>query len=304
MRLVVGTRGSPLAMTQTRWVVERLQRLDRRLEIAVTKIRTQGDIHAEAPLASMPRGLFAKELELALERREIDLAVHSFKDLPTDLSPEFAVSAITKREDPRDVLVAPGYGSLDDLPLGARLGTSSPRRAVQLRAHRGDLEVVPVRGNVGTRVAKAEGPDLDGVVLAAAGLHRLGLHEHIAEYIDPEVCLPEAGQGALAVETRADDSRVQEIVSMLDDEAARGAVSAEVAMLRMLGGGCTAPIAAYAELKSGRISLRGMVADANGERLLRSAASGSADRPEEVGALLGRQLIRMGANEIVGVGGR
>ncbi|MEE9285683.1 MAG: hydroxymethylbilane synthase [Dehalococcoidia bacterium] len=300
MQLVVGTRGSPLAMTQTRWVVERLERLDHRLEIAVMEIRTQGDLRADAPLSSMPRGLFAKELETALEHRRIDLAIHSFKDLPTVLPPGLTVAAITQREDPRDVLVAPGCRSLDALPPGARLGTSSPRRSVQLRAYRADLKLLPVRGNVGTRVAKAAGPDLDGVVLAAAGLRRLGLEEHVTEYLDPDICLPEAGQGALALETRADDQRAQEIAALVDDAASHATVSAEVAVLLVLGGGCTTPIAAYAELGDGQITIRGMVADASGARLLRSSASGPADQPEDVGTLLGRQLLDLGAGDIVG----
>ncbi len=302
MRLVVGTRGSPLALIQTRWAVERLRMRFPGTDVVLRAIRTQGDARPDAPLASMPRGLFAKELEMALERGEIDLAVHSFKDLPAILAPGFAVAAITEREDPRDALVAPRYRGLDDLPEGATLGTSSPRRAAQLRARRPDLRVVPVRGNVGTRVAKAEGPGLDGVVLAAAGLHRLGLHARITQYLDPEVCIPEAGQGALAIETRAGDRTAQEIAQAADHGETRAAVTAEVTVVRALGGGCTVPIAAFAQVGGGVIRLRAMVADADGRRVVRAEATGPAGDPEAVGRTAAERLRALGAGELLSGG--
>ncbi len=302
MRLVVGTRGSPLAVLQTRWAVARLQQRFPRAEFVLKEITTQGDRRPDAPLQSMPRGLFAKELETALERGEIDMAVHSFKDLPATLAPGFSIAAITAREDPRDVLVSPRHKTLEALPRGARLGTSSPRRAAQLKALRPDLAIVPVRGNVGTRVAKAEGAGLDGVVLAAAGLRRLGLEGRITQYLDPEVCIPEAGQGALAIETRAGDERAQEIARAAEDAASRAAVTAEVEVVRALGGGCTVPIAAHAELRDGWLRLRALVADAEGRRVVRAAGEGPASDPAALGRRTAQRLLELGARELLAKG--
>ncbi len=299
-RLTVGTRGSPLAMRQTKTVIALLRKRFPKVRFVVKEIRTQGDVAADAPLQSLPRGLFAKELEQALERREIDLAVHSFKDLPTELAPGLAIAAITKREDPRDVLVSPKHSSLQALPKGARLGTSSPRRTAQLKAWRADLDVRPVRGNVVTRIAKAGGPDLDGVVLAAAGIHRLGMQSHIREYIDPAICLPEPGQGALAVEIRAGDVATRKVASAADDKAARRAVTAEVAVLRALGGGCKTPIAAFAEQKGDRLVLRAIVSDVEGSVVLRARVTGAQGSPEALGKRLAKRLLDMGAARVLG----
>ncbi len=286
-------------MTQTKGVIALLRKRFPKVRFEVKKIRTLGDVAADAPLQTLPRGLFAKELEQALERREIDLAVHSFKDLPAALAPGFAIAAITKREDPRDVLVSPKYPSLKALPKGARLGTSSPRRTAQLKAWRPDLDMQPVRGNVGTRIAKAGGPDFDGVVLAAAGIHRLGMQSHIREYIDPAICLPEPGQGALAVEIRADDDATRSIAAAADNKAARRAVTAEVAVLRALGGGCKTPIAAFAEQKGERLVLRAIVSDVQGKTVLRAKVSGAQSDPERLGKRLAKRLLDMGAAKVL-----
>ena len=299
MRVVVGTRGSPLALTQTEESLRLLRRRHPDLEFVIKEVRTQGDIAGEAPLANMPRGLFAEELESALERGEIDMAVHSFKDLPTDLAPGFAIAAIGRREDPRDVLVTPDRKTLAQLPTGARLGTSSPRRLAQLKAYRPDLEVLPIRGNVGTRIKKAHGPDFDGVVVAAAGVRRLGIEEQVSEHISPDICLPAVGQGALAIEIRAGDHRMLEVAAAAEHPETRTAVTAEMGVLQRLGGGCKVPIAAYAELRGEEILLKGMVASATGERLLKAELSGSASQPAETGFRLAQRLLEMGAGALL-----
>ncbi|MBI3744318.1 MAG: hydroxymethylbilane synthase [Chloroflexi bacterium] len=299
MKLIVGTRGSPLALTQTRWVIERLARAHPRITFEVKEIRTQGDARPDAPLASMPRGLFAKELEQALERRSIALAVHSYKDLPTEIDPIFVIAAITEREDPRDVLIAPGHRSLDDLPKGARLGTSSPRRAAQLRHYRPDLEVVPVRGNVGTRITKAGKDGLAGVVIAAAGVKRLGREGDITCFIDPEICTPEAGQGALAVEALAGERSAIAAARSVDHADTRAAVTAEITAVAALGGGCSVPIAAFAEVRRHRLELRGMVADPSGRKVIRASVARHASDPVSVGRLLAERLVAGGAHELL-----
>ena len=202
MRIVVGTRGSPLAVVQTEAVLELLRRRHPNVEFVVKEIRTQGDIAGEAPLAKLPRGIFAKELENALARGEIDMAVHSFKDLPTDLDAGFSIAAIGRREDPRDVLVTPDRRTLAELPEGSRLGTSSPRRRAQLMNLCPQAVVLPIRGSVDTRLDKAKSDEYDGAVLAAAGLIRLGRTDEIAEYLSAQEFVPPPGQGALAVEIR------------------------------------------------------------------------------------------------------
>ena len=299
MRLVIGTRGSPLALGQAEQVAGLLRKKHPALEIEIRVVQTSADAQLAAPLSSLPRGVFAKELETALLRGEIDAAVHSFKDLPTELDAGLSIAAITLREDARDVLVAPGYASLEALPQGARLGTSSPRRTAQLRAYRRDLNVEPVRGNVGTRIGKAGDGGLDGVVLAAAGVHRLGLRAAISAYLDPDVCTPEAGQGALAVEIRAADARTQEFVAVADDESTRAAVTAEVAVLRALGGGCKVPIGSYAERHGTRLLLRGVVADVAGAEVLRAQMEGEASAPVALGAALAERLRTMGAMRLL-----
>lgn len=295
MRVIVGTRGSPLALTQTNTVLADLRRLRPEVEFVVKTIKTTGDLAPDKPMRQMPRGLFAKELELALAAGEIDFAVHSFKDLPTELAAGFAIAAVSEREDPRDVLITPGRESLARLPQGSRLGTSSPRRLAQIKAYRPDLRVLPIRGNVGTRMEKARSGQYDGIVLAAAGLKRLGMEREITEYIDPSVSLPAVGQGVLALETRSDDSRTRDLVSQMTHQETQVCVSAEMGVLRKLGGGCRTPIAAYAVLQGDQVFLRGMVASADGTRLVRAETRGSVHLPEAVGIELAGRLIDLGA---------
>ena len=277
--LVAGTRGSRLALAQTAWVVERLRLAHPGLTVRTEVIRTKGDVFTDAPLPSIGgKGLFTGEIEAALLAGTIDLAVHSLKDLPTDLPDGLAIGAVPEREDARDVLISRSGAGLDALPPGARVGTGSLRRAAQLRARRPDLCIVDVRGNVDTRLRKLGQEDarLDALVLAAAGLNRLGLAGRVTEYLDLDVMLPAVGQGALAVEVRAADARVLAAVAVLEDHATRIAVEAERAFLRALGGGCQTPAAAFATLEGVTLRLRGMVANPDGSGLRRGEISGPA----------------------------
>ena len=305
MRLTIGTRGSPLALTQTNLVLNILRERHPSVEFVVKVVHTTGDLAPNTPLRQLPRGLFAKELEFALAAGEIDLAVHSFKDLPTEIAPEFSIAATGKREDPRDVLVTPDRRTLAQLAPKSRLGTSSPRRFAQVRAFRPDIEVLPVRGNVGTRIRKAQQGELDGVVLAAAGMVRLGLQGQIAEYLDPALCLPAVGQGVLAVEVRAGDLGTAGIVQAVDHPETHVAVAAELAVLRRLGGGCRTPIAAYAVIEAerggegGEIHIMGMVASYDGVRMVKTSLRATANRPEAAGELLAQRLLEMGAGPLL-----
>jgi len=246
----------------------------------------------------MPRGVFAKELEAALAANLIDIAVHSFKDLPVEASPGCVVAAVTERADPRDALVAPGRASLADVPSKGRIGTSSPRRKALLQALRPDLDVTPVRGNVGTRVRKAGANGLDGVVVAAAGLARLGMLDAATEIFDPASFVPEAGQGVLALQARLDDATVAQLVEPANDAGTWAAVTAEVAAVRALGGGCTVPVAAHARVEGDAITMHGVVSD-GGTRLVRAEARGDRGDPEAVGRALADRLSDLGAADIL-----
>lgn len=303
MKITVGTRGSPLALKQTNLVLEILRRAHPTVEFIVKTVQTQGDLSPNVPMQELPRGLFAKELEDALAAGEIDLAVHSFKDLPTDLNPAFSLAAIGSREDPRDVLVTPNHRKLRDLEPGSRLGTSSPRRLAQIKAFRPDLDIRSIRGNVGTRIRKAQEGAYEGVVLAAAGIRRLGLEEQITEFLEPEICLPAVGQGALALEVRAGDRATSEIAAAANHHETNVAVTAETAVLQRLGGGCRTPIAAYARIEGTTIRIAGMVASYNGDRLVRISLTHSASEPEEAGNLLAQELLAMGAGPLLEDGG-
>jgi hydroxymethylbilane synthase len=280
----IGTRGSLLSRTQTEHVIQALQALHGDLRVDVVVIRTAGD-RTTGPLRPVGRaGLFVAEIERALLAGEIDLAVHSLKDLPTAPTPGLAIAAIPPREDPRDVLVA-NVPSLRALPAGARVGTASPRRAAQLRAHRPDLQVVPLRGNVDTRVRKVRSGEVDAAILAAAGLLRAGLAHEIAEYLDPQVILPAPGQGALAVQVRAGDRRLTDLVAPLDDPQSRAATTAERAFLHHLGGGCAIPAAALAtcDPTTRRLRLCAAVASEDGSRVARIERSGPMEAAERIG---------------------
>jgi hydroxymethylbilane synthase len=286
----VGTRGSRLARAQTAWVIERLRAAapDRRwLEVLIS---TTGDVSASAALGT---GVFVKEIEQALLEGAIDVAVHSLKDLPTEPTPGLTIAAIPERADPRDSLVG---GRLDDLPDGARVGTGSPRRGAQLRRLRPGLDVVAIRGNVPTRVDKVRSGQVEAVMVAAAGLGRLGIPAD--DFFDPEVVLPAPGQGALAVQSREDDD-LASLVAALDHPPTRSATTAERAVLASLGGGCMLPVATYARHEGGVLVVEGAVTSEDGTRQVRARASGEPSEAAALGAGVAERLVDLGAMELL-----
>ncbi|MGH9355007.1 MAG: hydroxymethylbilane synthase [Terriglobia bacterium] len=298
MKLLIGSRGSRLALWQADWVKQRVERLGVRAEIKV--IRTIGD-KLTGPLPVVPggKGLFIKEIEEALDSGGVDVAVHSLKDLPVDQPARLWIAAIPDREDARDALICRDAKSLAALPSGARIATSSLRRTSQLRALRPDVQPVPMRGNVDTRVVKLDRGDCDALLMAAAGIHRLGLTARITEYFAPERLCPAAGQGALAIEVRRGDARVEDVVRELDDPPSRATVTAERSALRHLGGGCQTPIGAYAWIEGGRLELVGMVASTDGSRVVRARVSGASGQAEAAGVQLANKLLAEGAQAIL-----
>lgn len=302
--LVIGSRGSKLALTQAELIKTELEQRDPAAEIRIEIIKTSGDATA-APLSVIGgKGVFTKELEEALLDRRINIAVHSLKDLPTIIPEPLVIAAICKREDPRDALVMSRmfhgvFTSIVDLKKGARVGTSSPRRLAQLRHLRRDLVVTDLRGNVDTRLRKLDEDQYDALLLACAGLRRLGLENRISAALPPEEMLPAVGQGALGIEVRADDETTIAAVTKLDHKFTRLACIAERALLRSLGGGCQLPIAAYAVVRDQRIRLDGLVADTQGERIVRDRVSGGLAEAEELGRRLGEQLLARGARELL-----
>lgn len=298
--IIVGSRGSQLALVQTQEVIRQLTADFPDIQFEIRKITTQGDIITNKPLRILGgKGLFVKELEVALINSEIDLAVHSFKDLPTELTPGLVIGAITKREDPRDALVSKNGETLDDLPPGSIVGTSSPRRAAQLISYRPDLDIVGLRGNLDTRLRKVEKGEVDAAVLAAAGLIRLGMAGKITQLLSPEIILPAVGQGALAIEVRQNDSKITEMVKVLDHEPTNQAICAERACLQHLGGGCNVPIGVYGRIRDGTINLQGIVCCPDGNHVVRTGISGDVNMCEGLGHLLGRRLLALGADKIL-----
>jgi hydroxymethylbilane synthase len=293
-RVIVGTRGSALALAQTQEVLEQLKACHPAVEFVTKVIRTSGDRGQIREI-----GAFVKELEDALQRGEIDLAVHSLKDLPTQLPGGLVIAAVPRRADSRDVLISRDGLTLKALPQGARLGTGSPRRMAQLLALRGDLEIVSIRGNVDTRLRKLKAGEVDALVLAAAGLERLGLINRINELLSLETMLPAVGQGALAVEVRADDGFALELVKALDHPETRAAVTAERAFLQALGGGCRVPIAAHGRIENGELVLDGLVAGPDARKILKDRLSGSPDEAETQGRELAERLLAAGAAELL-----
>jgi hydroxymethylbilane synthase len=291
--LVVGTRGSALALAQTEIVCRELRRIDPSIAIRVERITTTGDVRDDVPLSQLGRGIFVTEIETALRTGRIDLAVHSAKDLPSVLASDLTLGAILPRADARDVLVSP-YGTLRKLPVGARVGTSSPRRACQLRALRTDLEPMDVRGNVDTRLRKLAAGEFDALVLAAAGLIRLGREAEITQWMDADWMIPSVGQGALAVEVRADDQAMLRLVRQLDDASTRAAVTAERAFLAELGAGCRAAAGAHARVDRDRqLRIAALIGSVDGEHV-RATRTGDLNRPEELGCAIARELLREG----------
>ncbi|MFQ5872866.1 MAG: hydroxymethylbilane synthase [Dehalococcoidia bacterium] len=299
--VVIGTRGSLLSLKQVDEVVEGLKGLhpDRAFEIRT--ITTLGDRDRKAPISRFgSKGVFVAELEKHLEEGAVDIAVHSAKDMSSENLPGFHIAAVPPRKDPRDVLVTSDSVPLARLPDGARLGSGSPRRAVQLKAVRPGLQVLEIRGNIDTRIEKVRRGDYDGAVLAAAGLIRMGWQDRITEYLPVEMCLPAVGQGALAVEVRADDEESRRLVEGLDHPPSRKAVEAERALLRYMGGGCLAPITAYGCYEDGSLRLRGMVANPTSNEIIRAEIKSGDKSPEDLGALLAEKLVSLGAAEVLG----
>ena len=295
--LTAGSRGSKLAMIQTESVITRLKEIYPQIKIEIKQIVTSGDRDRKTQLDRMDAAVFVKELEEALLDRRIDLAVHSLKDIPTANPQGLRLAAVTEREDPRDVLVA--RASLDDLPAGSVSGTGSLRRSIQLNRYRPDLKARPIRGNVDTRLRKVSEGEVDGIIVAAAGLRRLGLEDRITEYLPLEHFLPSAGQGALAIEIRSEDKAVYDLVSVLNDLASWQAVTAERAFLLTLGGGCRAPVAALGTVKDGLLKLDGMAASVDGKRILQCSEAGYAESPEEIGIKLAHRMLEAGADRFI-----
>ncbi len=299
-KLVIATRESQLALWQAEHVKARLMALHPGLEVELLGMTTQGDQILDSPLSRIGgKGLFVKELETAMAEGRADLAVHSIKDVPMDLPEGFELAAISQREDPRDAFISRKYGSLADLPSGARVGTSSLRRQVQLRAVYPTLDVDTLRGNVNTRLRKLEEGQYDAILLAAAGLKRLGLDSHIRAILEPEESLPAVGQGALGIEIRTGRPDLAALLAPLNDPETAACVRAERAMSRMLQGGCQAPIGGYAEMLGGRIHLRAFVADLEGIRFYKSTVEGDPADPEAVGHAAAAELIAQGADRLL-----
>ena len=298
--LRIVTRESPLAMWQAQFVCARLQEMHPGLRVEIKTVKTIADRFLHKSLAEMGgKGVFVKELEQALLNDEADLAVHSMKDVTVDLPAGLGITAIMQREDPRDVLVASRYSSMAELPAGARVGTSSLRRQCQLNAARAGLVLQDIRGNVGSRLQKLDNGTYDALILAAAGMKRLGREDRISGYLDVEDMVPAIGQGALGIETRAGDAQVLPFVRPLNHEPTRVCVSAERALSRKLYGGCHLPLAAYAEISGEGLSMTALAGYPDGSRVVKDSITGAVGQAEQLGQELGERLLQQGAHEIL-----
>jgi hydroxymethylbilane synthase len=300
MILRIGTRGSKLALVQSEWVRAKVEERYPDVKVDLIRITTKGDKILDSPLSKIgSKGLFVKEIEDALLRKEVDIAVHSMKDLPTELPDFVHLPIFPEREDPHDALISIDNRTLGDLPEASTVGTSSLRRSAQLLHLRSDLDVVPLRGNVDTRLRKLESGDLQAIMLAVAGLSRLGLSARISHIFSSDELLPAIGQGALGLEIRKDDAKVWELLRFLNHEPTEATIKAERAFLKELGGGCQAPIAAYGCLYGDGLILKGMVAELDGTRVLRDEVRGERDSPEDIGITLAGKLLSAGADQIL-----
>lgn len=298
--LKIATRRSPLALWQAEHIAQLIRTAEPGREVALLEMATQGDQLLDTRLAEVGgKGLFVKEIEQALLDGRADLAVHSLKDMTSAIPPSLCLAAIPAREDPRDAWVSPGQCRLEQLPFGAAVGTSSLRRACQLLERRPDLRVVPLRGNVQTRLKKTQEQGLVGAVLALAGLRRLGLEKQVTEILEPEVILPAVGQGALAVECRTADRSLLRVLAGLEHSPSRCAVSAERGFLAQLEGGCSVPLAGYATLEGEEVFLRGLIGSPDGKRVLRAQRRGRVEDAERVGQDLASELLARGGSEIL-----
>jgi len=298
-RLTIGTRGSRLALWQAEWVRSRIREMWPGCQVSLVKIKTTGDRILDVPLAQVGgKGLFVKEIEEAMLREEIDIAVHSMKDVPTEFPPGLGLVCITSREDPRDALLSRGI-RFSDLPPGARIGTSALRRQAQLLAARPDLQMVSIRGNVESRIRKMKSEGLDVVILAAAGLKRLGFADQVTEYLPVSLSLPAIGQGALGIECRLHDTAVREAVSFLNDPVTAYCVRAERAFLKRCEGGCQVPIAAHGEMTGDVLRLSAFIGSVDGRKTVTGNVAGLGDRCDVLGAELADQLLGQGGLEIL-----
>ncbi len=296
----IGTRGSKLALWQANWIKTELNKNTPTFSIEIVVIKTKGDKILDVPLAKVGgKGLFVKEIEDALLDGRIDIAVHSMKDMPADLPEGLCIGPVPKRENPADVLISKNGLLLSELEHQARIGTSSLRRASQIKHSKPDFIILPLRGNLDTRLNKLETTDLDAIVLAAAGIKRLNLANRITEYLDYNIMLPAVGQGALCIEIRKHDLEIEKIVSNLNHPETRAVIMGERAFLRTLGGSCQVPVAAYGEINKNSFTLRGLVADIDGKIIIKEIITGPENSSESLGIELAQRLLSMGADKIL-----
>lgn len=299
-RLRIGSRGSLLALKQANMIKDIIEKDNPNLQVELTIIKTTGDKILNVPLAKVGgKGLFVKEIEDALIDHKIDIAVHSMKDVPFILPDQLIIQATTKREDPRDILISKEGLKLDELPKWAKIGTSSLRRRSQLLHHRPDIKITELRGNLDTRIKKAFTPEFDAVILAAAGIHRMGWEDKITEYIDETVSIPAVGQGALGIEIRRDDRAARKIADSLNDRETSIAVRAERSFMRRLEGGCQVPIGAIGIVKGERLTLTGFIADVDGKRMVKASDSDHIDNGQGLGVRLAERLLNMGGKSVL-----
>lgn len=300
MTFKIGTRGSQLAIAQSEWVKKKIETRHPRIHVDLIRIKTTGDKMLDTPLSKIGgKALFVKEIEEALRGKAVDLAVHSMKDVPAELPAGLMLSATPKREDPRDAFVSVKYQTIQDLPQGARVGTSSLRRKAQLLTIRHDLEIVPLRGNVDTRLRKLKEGEIQAIILAAAGLKRLGIEKHITHVIPSLQMLPAIGQGTLGLEVRRDDEQTVRLLKFLNHEETEVTVKAERAFLRELEGGCQVPIAAFCRYRDGVLHLSGMVSELDGSQTVKDEMTGEKEQAEQMGVILARKLLNSGADKIL-----
>jgi hydroxymethylbilane synthase len=298
--ITIATRESPLALAQTEIIKNALLKLHPHLSIDILGMTTQADKNLDVMLTEIGgKGLFVKELEEALYDGRADIAVHSMKDVPMEMPEGLILPVIGKRTEPRDAFVSNQYASIMQLPAGASIGTSSLRRQTQLRALRSDIDLRLLRGNMNTRLRRLDEGDFDAIILAAVGLNRLGMSDRIRAYLSTEESLPSAGQGALGVECREGDEAILSLIAPLNDEATNICVTAERALCRRLGGGCKVPVAAYAELHHGTVTLRGLVANRDGTRILRVRREGDKEQADSLGTRVAEELLQQGAEKIL-----
>jgi hydroxymethylbilane synthase len=298
--LKIGTRGSALALTQARGIAERLKNQWPALTVDIVVIKTKGDIMQDVPLAKIGgKGLFVKEIEDALLRGDIDMAVHSMKDVPAEIPDGLEISIVSEREDPRDVLVSKEGAKIEDMSAGALIGTGSLRRGFQLRNLFPHIEIVPLRGNLDTRIRKIQSENLDGIIVAAAGMRRMGWTDRITQYIPVEIMLPSVGQGVLGIEMRTDDTNTRKAVSFINHPRTWREVTAERTFLKRLGGGCQLPIAAYGATQGSTLTIKGLLGSPDGRVMIHDEITGRCNDAEELGLALAERLIAKGGQAIL-----